>query len=1472
MKKKIYITNIILFLIVLLNTHLYVIANDYNDTNNISENMNQEQQVNTKNYNYTSIDFGILRNFVKTDGRKNKIAEYTTLAEDNESKNYEVYKSGNLTGSYDKLAEAVVSTSGQDTIKVMNDVVEDASTVVIPEKSDITLDTNGHSISNLSQIKNDGVLKIIGKGTLNSIRIFNYGHLYIDEVIFYTELPGGIINYTGTVNINNSHFLTTCSDLICNDDGTINIKEVNFEGSKEIDLDRTIRNSKNMSIENSTFSGKGRAIDNFGELNIVKCEFDYEIKHSYVIYSEDDAIINFNDSIISAKGIGMSEAIHNARGTLTMNNSTIYVESDGNEARGIESKKIANIENCNIKAVSNFIAYGIFASGEVLFKSGTIETDAKISSGGIEFYGDLLKIGEDDNNISNSSVCIIAKGENSYGVGDPYSMSPESGPGHIEFYDGTIKTYSDSSHLFYNYSDDKLSAPLNCAITKGQEDDNGTAVYTATLVPSIFWNSSNKNIMCERTSYSIDSYDDSAPLDDLKSFIKKYSSQVEKINFYTNSKVKLKAEDASQLFKDCYNLTGIYNINNLEMTDTTDISGMFENCKKLTSFDLSNLDVTWEKIKNMGAMFKGCSSLKKVEMIDTEINIGEDYNIEEDGTRPQINVSSLFEDCTALEEMNFTLKYGPQTVQDINSMFKGCRSLVKTNFKISTIYVYNMDSIFENCTNLKEIGWRGEHIIADVYAYYIGLYYAHSMKSAFKNCSSLESIDLRDFGNDGYFDECTKDAFLGTTSLKILYFSSVEGLNSDCGLQGEHWYNTRTGVTYTADELIKLHNDELNGTYINGVLDEHYYRTISQPINNLYEVHNSDKTMTGYCINKNRYGYASISERVAVNSEEKLLEFLCTSDEGSTHGTGNIGKDMRETIMSLVYYGYSYDADKIQKKYNLTDEEYQSVTQNAIWDYTDRYNNKSGPSMFEGNQLLAYNELVSKKYSDIPNADSLLFYVYDAKEETQQNLVSLASIDDKPYAGVEIKKVDENNQPLAGAIFGITNKNTGDVIKVTSNVDGIASICRADHICGLPVGSYTISEVEAPRGYQNSNDTFEFEVNDENANSIIQLGKKNDNNYEEIIEFKNTKDDTIQGGGIKITKVSDDGNKLANVKFSIYSDAQCNSELRNLVTNDDGIAMSGIKDFEAGTYYVKEIEGLDGFKMTEDIFPVTIENDKISELTVTNKVKTGKVSIEATKILEGDDISKYTFSFQLLDDKGTIIQTKTADKLGHVIFDEISLKMSEGTYKNYKIKEVLGNEEFIEYDAHTEDVTVMISDNGEENLICTPVYDKDGAVFTNKLLKSNVTVNKIVKGNKGDITREFKYIFTIDNEDIINATKTMNDNSTEIMKMKNGDSFTLKNGEKISFNIRRGSTYSIVEEETNYSTTVNGKNSNTYTSKIGESDEVIVYVNTLETLPLLGVKKDTALKYVVVIVFSCLLSILIRRVTLFRKQNNRRNL
>ena len=165
-------------------------------------------------------------------------------------------------------------------------------------------------------------------------------------------------------------------------------------------------------------------------------------------------------------------------------------------------------------------------------------------------------------------------------------------------------------------------------------------------------------------------------------------------------------------------------------------------------------------------------------------------------------------------------------------------------------------------------------------------------------------------------------------------------------------------------------------------------------------------------------------------------------------------------------------------------------------------------------------------------------------------------------------------------------------------------------------------------------------------------------------------------GGVKFKKVGVDANNnetpLAGAKF-VITDTNNKIIKDNITTPASGIIT--VDNLPAGSYKLYEKTAPAGYNKTTvtKTFSIT-QNNQVVDLTSSpfkNPQKTAEAIFEAEKILNGKALGNEPFSFQLLDNNGTVLQTKSNDENGQVEFDPIPYNSSQfGQTFTYKVKEV----------------------------------------------------------------------------------------------------------------------------------------------------------------------------------------------------------
>ena len=328
-------------------------------------------------------------------------------------------------------------------------------------------------------------------------------------------------------------------------------------------------------------------------------------------------------------------------------------------------------------------------------------------------------------------------------------------------------------------------------------------------------------------------------------------------------------------------------------------------------------------------------------------------------------------------------------------------------------------------------------------------------------------------------------------------------------------------------------------------------------------------------------------------------------------------------------------------------------------------------------------------------------------------------------------KVDElTHDRLKGAKFKITPP-AGATAKeeiVTTNDDGIAESSIYSE-SDIKKGNFTVTEIEAPEGYELNPTPFEMTVGQDGA--IKTVTNKRSKAKAKIKANKKLTGRELKAEEFEFTLTDQDG----KVKETVKND------------KDGNIAFSELEFDKAGTYTFKIAEkaGSDtNIKYDTKTVTATVtvvdkgkgaleatvsyNDEKAFENTYTPAGATS-VTLGAKKVLEGKDLEAGKYSFELKKADGTVVETVTNAADGTVTFSPISYDESQvGTHK-YTISEVAGTETGITYDKTVQEVEVTVEKVSATELKATASKEANDLVFTNTYTpaKTEVPVKKVWK-------------------------------------------------------------------------------------------------------------------------------------------------
>ncbi|PDZ76722.1 MSCRAMM family protein, partial [Bacillus cereus] len=382
-----------------------------------------------------------------------------------------------------------------------------------------------------------------------------------------------------------------------------------------------------------------------------------------------------------------------------------------------------------------------------------------------------------------------------------------------------------------------------------------------------------------------------------------------------------------------------------------------------------------------------------------------------------------------------------------------------------------------------------------------------------------------------------------------------------------------------------------------------------------------------------------------------------------------------------------------------------------------------------------------------------------------------------------LKKDSESGQILPGAKFDVIDKD-GKVVETIVTDDKGEALSKQ-----LPVGSYTLKEVEAPKGYELSSSSVSVDVE---ANKVVTVDVVNKKISEKVT------------GQFEIVKVdAEDKTKvLSDAEFEVYKDGKKVDTLR---TDKTGKVVS--QKLEPGKYTLEETKAPLGYKLLKEEIEVVVEANKVVEVQIENAKELGSLQVikkdaESGTVLAGAE-------FKLKNEAGQVVgEAKTTNKEGVVKFENLvpgkytleETKAPEG-YKalevtvevnvvaNEVVKQEVMNEKVKEEITGQLEITKVDANNTNKILagavfeiwkdgtkIDTLTTNKSGKATSKKLEPGDYTLKEI-QAPEGYTLSDKEMKFTISNEKIeVVKLQITNEKDTEKGPEKPGEG-TEKPGE-----------------------------------------------------------------------------------------------
>lgn len=321
---------------------------------------------------------------------------------------------------------------------------------------------------------------------------------------------------------------------------------------------------------------------------------------------------------------------------------------------------------------------------------------------------------------------------------------------------------------------------------------------------------------------------------------------------------------------------------------------------------------------------------------------------------------------------------------------------------------------------------------------------------------------------------------------------------------------------------------------------------------------------------------------------------------------------------------------------------------------------------------------------------------------------------------ISLNKVDSynfNNNPrgdgkLEGAVYGVYDNNNVEVDRIVINENGIGKSKE------LPLGTYTVKEIEASLGYKLDTNTYSFTISKTN----LSPSKK-------VLEW-------VISANVEIYKVLNDKRTglltpEANVMFEFYLKSTGELVVRGK-TDNDGFASYYIP---YGVYIVKQINSTNGYELNGD-FEIEVNKEGYIRKVIADgkfegaRLKVIKKDLDDNSIIMKDgikfkiknlDTSEYVCqninypehnSICEYETKNGIFVTPELLPLGNYELEELPDNLDEYSWNEEKLKFAINNN--------------YIYDNDYGNIIEISFYNK-------KKQEDNIVIEEKIKENVIDL-------------------------------------------------------------------------------------------------------------------------------------------
>lgn len=345
------------------------------------------------------------------------------------------------------------------------------------------------------------------------------------------------------------------------------------------------------------------------------------------------------------------------------------------------------------------------------------------------------------------------------------------------------------------------------------------------------------------------------------------------------------------------------------------------------------------------------------------------------------------------------------------------------------------------------------------------------------------------------------------------------------------------------------------------------------------------------------------------------------------------------------------------------------------------------------------------------------------------------------YGSLKINKIDlETNQPIADTTFELSD-STGKIVRTgTTDKNGQLVFDK------LKRGHYKLKETKSNSLYLVNTDVYDIVINP-NETTIKNITNEH------------------KKGDLKIYKVDADNNKIAigGVRFALYSYEL--DKITGYYTTDVNGEIY-IKGLRIGKWALIEEETNKWYNLLENQIEIKVEWNETTNEKIENELK--KLQIKIIKVdEENHEIKLENVEFEVMDEKGRILETIKTDKNGEAVTSRYPVR----DFSNLYLKETITNKKYV-----LDDTVHKIE--LKENEIITKIFENKKIKGQIEIIKTSEEDSKITGMKAGAPMTNVEFDIFDENKQYIETIVTNEDGKAITSLLEKGIKYVREKNSK----------------------------------------------------------------------------------------------